>query len=221
LLIREFGRKAHLYLGDSELPDPEDTLEWLSLMRHFGAPTRLLDWTYSVFVAAFFALAASDRDRPCYIWAIDTRWLNGRANRKIRGLNKDRGDKDKQGRHFRKYFLKEGSKPNVFVSTENPLRLNRRLAMQRGVFLCPGDVGRTFVENLEALSPARDRARWFRIDASARDDIARLLYRLNIDEEVIFSGIEGLSKALRDRLPRLLEAIPRWKRIDITRIGRS
>src|SRR5262249_46847996 len=34
LLIREFGRKAYLYLPDSELPSPGDTLEWLSLMRH-------------------------------------------------------------------------------------------------------------------------------------------------------------------------------------------
>lgn len=54
-LVREFARKAHLHLAPSELPAPDDTLEWLSLMQHHGAPTRLVDWTYSLPVALFFA----------------------------------------------------------------------------------------------------------------------------------------------------------------------
>src|SRR4029453_16429698 len=48
-LLREFGRRVHLYLKDSSrIPDTGDTLEWISLMRHYGAPTRMLDWTYSI-----------------------------------------------------------------------------------------------------------------------------------------------------------------------------
>jgi hypothetical protein len=188
LPIREFGRKAHLYLPESELPAPDDTLEWISLMRHYGAPTRLLDWTYSVFVAAFFALAASDPKDTCFIWAVDTKWLNRVANEKVSGLNKNKSDEDKTGCHFRRFFLENRT---AFVSTENPRRVNRRLATQRGVFLCPGDVQRTFAENLEALSPPNDRARFFEISPGGRAEIAQLLYRLNIDEEIVFPGIEG------------------------------
>lgn len=54
LLTREFRLRAHHYLTD--LPDDADYLEWWSLMRHYGAPTRLLDWTYSIYVATYFAL---------------------------------------------------------------------------------------------------------------------------------------------------------------------
>ena len=53
-ILRIFKRKAHLLL--EHLPDEDDSFEWLALMQHHGAPTRLLDFTWSPFVAAFFAL---------------------------------------------------------------------------------------------------------------------------------------------------------------------
>src|SRR5437016_3319598 len=53
-LVREFRRTYHLYA--QHVPDQESTLEWLALMQHHGAPTRLLDFSYSIYVAAYFAL---------------------------------------------------------------------------------------------------------------------------------------------------------------------
>ena len=42
-LLREFRRRFHQY--SQREPEANDTLEWLSIMQHYGAPTRLLDWT--------------------------------------------------------------------------------------------------------------------------------------------------------------------------------
>ena len=48
-LIRDFARSYHLY-GKQVAPQKGNTLEWLSLLRHYGAPTRLVDFTYSFFL---------------------------------------------------------------------------------------------------------------------------------------------------------------------------
>ncbi len=53
-LNREFRRAYHHY--DGHVPSSNAKIEWLSLMQHYGAPTRLLDFTYSIYVAAHFAV---------------------------------------------------------------------------------------------------------------------------------------------------------------------
>ena len=61
--LRIFRRKAHNYLPDSRVLD--DDLRCLALMQHHGAPTRLLDFTKSPFVAAFLHWKALRPIQPC------------------------------------------------------------------------------------------------------------------------------------------------------------
>src|SRR5262245_41395908 len=144
-LLREFGRRAHLYIkDDAQMPFPGDTLEWISLMRHYGAPTRVLDWSYSIFVAAHFALSASKQNEPCVIWAVDTKKLNDQAENESPGVKNPSGRVQKSGQHFRDFYMSDH--PKAFVATATPYRLNERLAIQRGVFLCPGDVRKSFLD---------------------------------------------------------------------------
>jgi hypothetical protein len=70
----EFAAQAHLYLGAEHLPQRDELpmVSWWPLMQHFGAPTRLLDWTESPFVGAYFAVGQlPDRDGIIYVEVIE------------------------------------------------------------------------------------------------------------------------------------------------------
>ncbi len=68
--LREFMSQAHLYINSSDLPQLNDLLAWWALMQHYGAPTRLLDWSESPYVALYFTVRGS-----LETWVIWTEFL--------------------------------------------------------------------------------------------------------------------------------------------------
>ena len=68
--IAAFRRHARSLLHHSELVYLDLIRDGLTLMQHYGGPTRLLDWTMSPWVAAYFAAADKNGDDGL-IWAFN------------------------------------------------------------------------------------------------------------------------------------------------------
>jgi len=90
-----------------------------------------------------------------------------------------------------------------FVYPENPFHLNERLIVQRGLFLCPGDVSVPFVQNLTALNgchlPENIVKLCFNLDKTAVRDFASNLRRMNVGSATLFPGFDGFARSFAER----------------------
>lgn len=202
-IVREFMRRAHHYLPDT--PGPDDWIEWLALMQHHGAPTRLLDWTYSLQVAAHFALTHVSRElgADLAIWMVNTEWCLessvqacGDAGQPVSALCMRAFRRDTDPGASKELLL--GFLPPC-VWPISPFRLNERLTLQKGLFLAPADVRKSFVVNLTAL-PEHENPSNLVCLVLKHSEIAQLgkeLYDSNVTEATLFPGLDGFARSLR------------------------
>lgn len=186
-ILRIFRRKAHRFIEHP--PEEGDSFQWLALMQHHGAPTRLLDFTWSPYVAAFFALERATGDAA--VWAIFPPGLHNRMIRTIRASQQVEGDEVGpwiEG-NYEKNFL---NNEHPFLIIGEPHRMNQRLVAQSGTFVMPGLLDRP----IEALAPP-DAVVKFTLDAKMlRDEALADLYSMNINHATLFPDLDGLSRSL-------------------------
>jgi len=194
-----FRRRLHLF--DSYPPPEDDALEWLALMQHHGAPTRMLDWTRSPYVAAYFALDGDFAVTPA-VWLINVLILQNDLYELDEGLLPALSDGRRTGSSevFGPHVM-SGECRALYPAV--PFRQNARIAAQQGVFLVGGDLAAGFEANLSAHF--REGARWqpplkkivLSFSSSERLLAMTSLRQSNIHASSLFPGLDGHARSMR------------------------
>lgn len=190
-LIKKFQREAHYY----GIPtfDYLNIPEWLSIMQHYGAPTRLLDWTHSPWIGTFFAIIDKKPidEKNAAIYALNWKKLDSATKSEI--LNIFNIDNNLMKIDNFMEVLKHG--PSVVKL--NSYKQNERQIIQQGTFLFPLSIEKRFQENLDDTALNTEDILKIIIPADWRTDLIRKLYRMNITYATLYPGIGGFSMALK------------------------
>jgi hypothetical protein len=183
---------------------PRDTIwDWLALGQHHGLPTRMLDWTFSPYVALHFATAdVVDDARDGVVWCVDYVRAHEALPPKLRGtLEREGADV------FTTEMLHEiAAEPEAleqlgdFVVFVEPPSFDARIVNQYALFaLC----SRPDLSLDEWLAERPDVARRIVVPAELKWEVRDKLDLANVNERVLFPGLDGLSRWLkRYYLPR-------------------
>jgi hypothetical protein len=200
-LSREFKRKGRGLVSNP--PQDIDHMEWLALMQHYGAPTRLQDWTYSFWTAVFYALedANINAEKSCAVWALQIDWWRDRVAGKIPELNTLLAEGSNQKGEVQ-YILNSAPGSMCGIWPLNAYWLNERVVAQQSLFIVPLDITRSFRDNLIACPERQDRTfqRLIKFIIPFNEEIIRestkYLYDHNLTSATLFPGIAGFARSI-------------------------
>jgi hypothetical protein len=198
--VAEFQRGARNYLSRDEIPG--HLIEWLALMQHHGAPTRLLDLSRSPFIAAYFAyeICRPDSHTHVAVWGINISHLKNRA---LQVLSEEYGEALKESKNlineslFEKIFFTNNR--NVVFPVE-PFRMNRRYSLQQSVFVSTGISEVPLMEQLQFLGDEIPKAVIkIELPSSDKNEALRELLQMNLHRASLFPDLDGYAASLRLR----------------------
>ncbi len=152
-----------------------------SLLQHHGYPTPLLDWTFSPFVAAYFAFAnvsAEDETRPRIYIFDKAKWT---------------------ARYGKSTFFADPSPPQLVVLESHHFG-NPRAAPQQALATCSNVAD---IESFIRAKEVRDKEEYLTIcelPASEAPRIRRELELMGITYGSLFPGLDGIARDIKDRL---------------------
>jgi hypothetical protein len=184
-LLRHFRK----YAARDAVP-VDSTWNWLALAQHHGLPTRLLDWTYSPYVALHFATArARAFEEDGAIWMVDYVRAHQLAPRKLREQLELEGANvfttEMIGAVAEDFDDLEAL--GEFVVFVEPPSFDDRIVNQYALFSLASEPSMSLDSGL---------LRKIVIPAELKWEIRDKLDQANITERVLFPGLDGLSRWL-------------------------
>jgi hypothetical protein len=193
-LIRNFRKYAH-----KDVVEYDSIWNWLSLAKHHGLPTRLVDWTFSPYVAMHFMTSTMDNfTDEGVIWAVDYTEVHKHLPKKLKVLLEEEGS-DVFTIEMLNTVIKnleefDSLSKKDFLLFFEPPSIDQRIINQYALF--------SLLSNPEScvdewLKDHPDTYRKYIIPASLKWEIRDKLDQANITERVLFPGLDGLSMWLK------------------------
>jgi hypothetical protein len=194
-MANRFRQDAHRELEPGVLPVNDYLLNWWPLMRHYGAPTRLLDWSRSPYVALYFAVEAR-WEKDGTLWWFRAATADNLMGRKFGADYKD---------HERALF---GGKDDPFLLASPPpmlfaFELKRaiaRIGTQQGFFSVCLDPQANHADVLEELAGYGDGPHCGKliVPRDRKPEFLRELQLMNVTGKSMFPGLDGLGRTLTE-----------------------
>jgi FRG domain len=191
-LLRNFRKYGH-----SEGSAADSIWNWLALGQHRGLPTRLLDWTYSPLVALHFATDdLSQFDRDGAIWCVNFVEANKRIPKRLQRLLAAEASDTFTVEMLERFpslrdFDMLAREP--FVVFVEPPAIDSRILHQLALFSLISDPGANLDEWMERHP---ELCRTVTVPAHLKWEIRDKLDQANVNERVLFPGLDGLSRWL-------------------------
>ncbi len=201
-LIAHFRARIGPHLSPNEIELTRTIWGTLVLMQHYRAPTRLLDWSLSPFVAAFFA-AISDPEQDGYLFAIRLEDVKSTPSEDdaLRSLIGARRLVEWQNRI--QTILDRH--PNGWLAALRPMRATSRMVAQQSYFTIgiPASLDhRQWLAHHVRRSPHK---RVIIIPQAQKPDLLHVLSRMNITSAALYPDLVGIGESIGDviryRLP--------------------
>lgn len=193
-LLRNFRK----YARDTAAPPSATLWDWLALAQHHGLPTRLLDWTYSPYVALHFAtddLNAYHQDGS--IWALNyvkaADYLPPRLHEALRREGSNVFTTDLLSPAAATLRTLEELQAEPFVLFLEPPSLDARIVHQYALFSLMSSPQAQLHDWLAQRPELFFR---IRIPARLKWEVRDKLDQANITERVLMPGLGGLSSWL-------------------------
>ena len=196
-LERQLMRAFRKYAAQDAVPHDTDW-DWLALGQHHGLPTRLLDWTYSPYVALHFATQNTFKyDRDGIVWCIDYTRAHELLPEELRAALEQEG-----ANVFTTELLAEAS-PGLydleqyggdFVLFVEPPSFDARIVNQYALFSV---ISRPDARLHEWVDEHEQLAFRVVIPARLKWEVRDKLDQANITERVLFPGLDGLASWLK------------------------
>jgi hypothetical protein len=175
---------------------PTNDWDFYFLMQHYGAPTRLLDWTESPVIALYFAL----RDNPGYydsaVWMLNPYRLNRKAIGRAEVIAPSAcGANPNDGSLVAPWLPPRWSKARI---PDHPLaifptHIARRISSQKSCFTIHGQLETGFSRFGAGSKPCLMK---ILIPGYAVERLRLDIQSYGIDDTTIFPDLEGLGRAL-------------------------